>query len=42
MKALNNYQNTGNWGDKIPDRRKKNYMNNEILQAISPEASANS
>ena len=31
MKALNNNQNTGNWGDKIPDRRKKNYRKNEIL-----------
>lgn len=41
MKALKNYQNTGNWDDKIPDCRKKNYMKNEILQAISPEASAN-
>ena len=41
MKALINYQNTGNWGDKITDHNKKNYMKNEILQAISPEASAN-
>ena len=23
MKALNNYQNTGNWDDKVPDCRKK-------------------
>ena len=43
MKALNNYQNTGKWDDKdkIYRLQDKNYMKNEILQAISPEASAN-